>query len=117
MATSATMAEQSIPAPAAPVPLTAATPAFRPAVIPARPAFRRGVIAGGVALVLAVAGGAYWLHSRQFEETDDAQIDGNISSVSPRTSGSISSVFVSENQLVNEGDPLAQIDPTDLQIA
>ncbi|MEO9192044.1 MAG: hypothetical protein ABI445_00175, partial [Polyangia bacterium] len=40
------------------------------------------VILGGVALTLAIGGTAYWLYSRQFEDTDDAQIDGNISNLS-----------------------------------
>ena len=33
------------------------------------------------------AAASYWVHARHFEETDDAQIDGNISNVSPRVSG------------------------------
>jgi membrane fusion protein, multidrug efflux system len=103
MASSATMAEQTIPT------ATVATAA--------KPAGRRPVILGGAAILLAAAGTAYWLHSRQFEETDDAQVDGTISNVSPRISGPISAVFVTENQLVNEGDALAQVEPTDLQIA
>ncbi len=78
---------------------------------------RRPFIIGGVALVLAAAGLGYWAHSRHFEDTDDAQIDGSISNVSPRVSGTVSAVYVSENQVVKAGDPLADIDPVDLQIA
>jgi membrane fusion protein (multidrug efflux system) len=78
---------------------------------------RRRLIAIGAALVIAVAGAAYWLHARRFAETDDAQIDGNISNVSPRISGIVTAVYVIENQLVKAGDALAEIDPTDLQIA
>jgi membrane fusion protein (multidrug efflux system) len=90
----------------------AAAPA---AAAPARS--RRPFIIGGVALALAVAGASYWAHGRHFEDTDDAQIDGAISNVSPRVSGTVTSVHVSENQVVKEGDPLADIDPVDLQIA
>lgn len=89
-----------------------ATPA---AAAPARS--RRPFIIGGVVLVLAAAGVGYWAHSRHFEDTDDAQIDGSISNVSPRVSGTVSAVYVSENQVVKAGDPLADIDPVDLQIA
>jgi membrane fusion protein (multidrug efflux system) len=69
--------------------------------------------------VLLVASGstAYWLYGRQFEDTDDAQIDGNISNVSPRVAGTIKSVLVVENQRVSEGDLLAEIDPADLEVA
>jgi len=78
---------------------------------------RRFLVLGGVLLFLAAVGIAYWAHSRRFEDTDDAQIDGSISNVSPRVAGNVAQVFVVENQLVKAGDPLAEIDPTDLQIA
>src|SRR5215471_6251588 len=72
-----------------------------------------------VAGVLLVAGGStgYWLYGRQFEDTDDAQIDGNISNVSPRIAGTVKSVLVVENQRVSEGDVLAEIDPADLEVS
>ncbi len=85
------------------------------AAVPARS--RRPFIIGGVALVLAAAGVGYWAHSRHFADTDDAQIDGSISNVSPRVTGTVSAVYVAENQVVKAGDPLADIDPVDLQIA
>jgi membrane fusion protein (multidrug efflux system) len=85
------------------------------AAAPARQNRRPIVIA--VVLAVAVGGVAYSLYSRRFETTDDAQIDGNISNVSPRTSGNVSAVFVSENQPVKQGDVLAEVDPADLQIA
>ncbi len=77
----------------------------------------RRVVVLVIGLVLAAAGVSYWLYERRFEGTDDAQIDGNISNVSPRTSGNVSAVYVSENQPVKQGDVLADIDPSDLQIA
>ncbi len=98
------MAEQSLTAPAS--------------VAPAKPAAsRRPFIIAGVALSVAAVGTAYWMHARRFEDTDDAQIDGNISNVSPKISGTVMAVKVVENQLVKEGDELADIDTTDLQIA
>jgi len=85
------------------------------AAVPARS--RRPFIIGGIALALAIGGVSYWAHARHFEDTDDAQIDGAISNVSPRVSGTVIAVHVSENQVVKAGDPLADIDPVDLQIA
>ncbi|HXN30290.1 MAG TPA: HlyD family secretion protein [Polyangiaceae bacterium] len=75
------------------------------------------MIAIGALVAVGVAAVSYWLHARRFEETDNAQVDGNISSVSPRVSGNVSAVYVVENQTVKAGDVLAEIDPTDLQIA
>ena len=67
--------------------------------------------------VVAVVGGLYYLHGRNFEETDDAQIDGNISNIGPRVAGTVTAVYVVENQFVKADDALLEIDPTDLQVA
>jgi membrane fusion protein (multidrug efflux system) len=105
------MAEQSLPAaPAAAAPTSAAVPAKKASS-------RRPLVIGAVVLALAATGIAYWTHARKYEETDDAQVDGSISNVSPRISGNVSAVYVVENQPVKQGDVLAEIDPVDLQIA
>jgi membrane fusion protein (multidrug efflux system) len=76
---------------------------------------RLRIVAG--VLVVVVIGLAWWLHARKFEDTDDAQVDGNIISVSPRVPGTVVAVHVVDNQQVNAGDPLIELDPTDLQVA
>jgi membrane fusion protein (multidrug efflux system) len=78
---------------------------------------RRPLILGGLGALAVAAGLAYYVRSTHYEETDDAQVDGNMSDVSPRVAGNVSSVHVVENQTVKEGDLLAEIDPIDLQIA
>jgi membrane fusion protein (multidrug efflux system) len=78
---------------------------------------RRPFVIGAVVLTLAATGAAYLVRSMGFEETDDAQIDGNMSNVSPRISGNVSAVQVLENQPVKAGDVLAEVDPADLEIA
>jgi membrane fusion protein, multidrug efflux system len=77
---------------------------------------RRPVIFLVLGLVL-LGIGIYWLYARNFEDTDDAQIDGNISNIGPRVSGTVTNVYVIENQAVKAGDPLLEIDPTDLTVA
>ena len=97
--------------------VSAAAPAT--VVIPAQKATaasRRPFIVGGIALVLAATAVTYWAHSRRFEQTDDAQVDGSISNVGPRITGTVTAVYVVENQSVKAGDPLVDVDPTDLQI-
>jgi len=83
----------------------------------AKPASKRRLVALGVALTALAGGGAYYLHARHFEDTDDAQIDGEIASISPRVAGTMQSVAVTENQVVNAGDLLAEVDPTDYEVA
>jgi membrane fusion protein (multidrug efflux system) len=77
---------------------------------------RRRVIVLSVLAVAAVIGVAYFLYSRRYEDTDDAQIDANISNIGARVSGTVTHVYVSENQRVQAGDVLAEIDHTDLDV-
>jgi membrane fusion protein (multidrug efflux system) len=87
------------------------------ATAPTKSSGKKRAIIGSIAAVIALAGTGYWLYERQFEETDDAQIDANISNISPRVSGTVTAVHVIENQRVKAGDVLAELDPRDLQVA
>lgn len=58
------------------------------------------------------AGGYYYLH-RGEQRTDDAAIDGHIAAVSPKIQGYVKAVYITDNQLVNAGDLLLEIDPQD----
>jgi membrane fusion protein, multidrug efflux system len=69
------------------------------------------------AAVVAVAVLIYWLHSRRFESTDDAQIDADVSDIGARVGGTVTRVGIVENQVVHAGDILAEVDPTDLEVA
>jgi membrane fusion protein (multidrug efflux system) len=83
---------------------------------PARTRRRRVRVAAGAAVVV-VAVFLYWLHGRPYEDTDDAEIDGNIGAVSARVPGTVTAVHVSENQAVAAGDVLVELDATDLEVA
>lgn len=78
-----------------------------------RPAF---LIGGLVVLLLVVFFGLrYWLYARSHESTDDAFIDGHIVQVSPKASGYITKIYVADNQNVNAGDLVAELDPRDYE--
>ncbi len=79
------------------------------------PGVRIGLILA--ALVLVVAGVLVWRYLMSYESTDDAQIDGHISSISARVSGHVIKVNIEDNQRVQAGDVLVEIDPTDYQVA
>jgi len=70
-----------------------------------------------VVVVLAVLAGIFYWRSTFTEDTDDAQVDGDLYQVSSRVAGQVLHVDVDENQTVNVGDPIAEIDPRDLQVA
>jgi membrane fusion protein (multidrug efflux system) len=67
--------------------------------------------------VIAVAALAFWWHSTFYEDTDDAQISGHLIQVSARIQGQVLHVDVAENQVVKKGDPIAELDPRDYQVA
>jgi membrane fusion protein, multidrug efflux system len=77
---------------------------------------RRPLVIAGIAVAL-VAAIAWWLHARRFEDTDDAQIDGDITAISPRVPGTVTAVHAVDNQQVKEGDLLVELDPNDLEVA
>ena len=74
-----------------------------------------------IVLVLLVVGGSWfgltkYLHGQHHEETDDAQIEANISPVIPKISGYVMKIFVKDNQFVKQGDTLMVLDDRDLQM-
>jgi membrane fusion protein (multidrug efflux system) len=79
------------------------------------PRIRALAIAGAIVVVLGAA--IYWYHGTFYEDTDDAQIDGYISNISPRVGGTVTAVHVDDNQEVNPGQVLVELDPTDLRVA
>jgi membrane fusion protein (multidrug efflux system) len=70
-----------------------------------------------VLVIAAIAGTLYWLHVRQFESTDDAEVDGHLNAISSRVEGTVSHVYVDDNQAVKANDPLVDLDPRDYQVA
>ena len=67
-------------------------------------------------LIAAGVGIYFWLQSRQFESTDDAQVEAHLNSISSRVDGTITHVYVDNNQIVKAGDPLVDLDPRDFQV-
>ncbi len=68
-------------------------------------------------VVLVVAGAFLWHYLSGFESTDDAQVDAHLYPVSARISGYVQKVHVEDNQWVDEGSPLVEIDPKDYEVA
>jgi membrane fusion protein (multidrug efflux system) len=95
-------------------PLEAETVAVKDAPAPKS---RARYVAGTVALVLLVAGIFLWRYFAQYETTDDAEIDGHVHPISSRILGYIVKVNVNDNQAVRTGEVLAEIDPTDYDVA
>ncbi|MEZ9196885.1 HlyD family secretion protein [Shewanella sp. 10N.286.54.B9] len=68
-------------------------------------------IAVPLLLLAVVAGGYYWWNNvRNFESTDNAYVEADISHVSVKVPGYVISTFVTDNQHVQKGQLLAQLE-------
>ena len=79
------------------------------------PRFRIALIVGGIVLLVAVF--FLWRYLSSYESTDDAQVDGHLNAISARVSGHVLKLLVNDNQYVDAGAPLVEIDPKDYQLA
>jgi membrane fusion protein (multidrug efflux system) len=79
-----------------------------------RPAFLIGAVI--VLIIVALLGIRYWLYARSHESTDDAFVDGHIVQVSPKVSGSVTKIYVSDNQQIKAGDLIAELDARDFEV-
>jgi membrane fusion protein, multidrug efflux system len=99
------------PADSSPFKSPAPPPAYR------RSKSRRNIIMV-IAVIVALVGGAFlWRHLSSYESTDDAQADVHLYPVSARISGYVIKVNVDDNQWVEKGAVLVEIDPTDYEVA
>jgi membrane fusion protein, multidrug efflux system len=87
-----------------------------PVVYPRRRSHKRWIIGAAVVVVLIVST-FLWHYFSGFESTDDAQVDVHLYPVSARISGYVQAVHVGDNQYVQEGATLVEIDPKDYQVA
>jgi membrane fusion protein, multidrug efflux system len=96
---------------------TSESPASKPPVVyEGRRSRKRWMIAAVVVVVL-VGGIFFWHYLSGFETTDDAQVDVHLYPVSARISGYVQGVHVEDNQYVQAGATLVEIDPKDYQVA
>jgi len=73
-------------------------------------------IAGAV-LVIAVAAGLWFWLTRGRETTDDAQVDARVTQIAAKVAGTVLTVAFTDNQAVESGTVLVEIDPRDYKVA
>ncbi len=72
------------------------------------------ILIGAIALVAAVIGAALLLrYLNSYESTDDAEVDGHLNIIAPRVAGTVTGVYVEDNQFVQAGQVLVDLDQTD----
>src|SRR5678816_4114036 len=75
-----------------------------------------------ILILLLIAGTLsviYWLIISYYDDkdrTDDAQVEANIVPALARTDGFVDSIYAEDDQFINRGDILVQLDTTDLYL-
>nr|WP_322658643.1 HlyD family secretion protein [Dendronalium sp. ChiSLP03b]MDZ8204895.1 HlyD family secretion protein [Dendronalium sp. ChiSLP03b] len=72
-------------------------------------------VVGVGAIVAGSFGYRYWQYASTHQQTDNATVTGNVHQVSSRIPGTIDRVLVNDNQLVQPGQLLVELDPRDYQ--
>ena len=71
----------------------------------------------GAVLLLALGAVAWAWSTSGKESTDDAQVDAHVTQMAARVGGTVTRVAVDDNQLVEAGTVLVELDPRDYQVA
>jgi multidrug resistance efflux pump len=94
--------------------LPEAPPEVPPTQDPARPVRRGGLVVGGVILASLIW---YLLADRFTPYTDQARVQGYVVGVAPKVGGLVTQVWVGNNERVDAGQKLFEIDPSQYRIA
>ena len=93
--------------------------ADRPSTVEIARSRRRRLLQVGLVVAFAAAAGiggmTWWLEARHYESTDDAFIDVHMVRVGPQVAGRVARVLVNDNQQVEAGQPLLEIDPAEFK--
>jgi membrane fusion protein, multidrug efflux system len=96
------------------VPLQAADPALaKPTAAPPAKRSRAKVLLPVLVGVAALVGGGLYLHGRGKETTDDAFVESHVANVAPRVPGQVLHVLVRDNQAVEAGEVMVELDDRD----
>ncbi len=74
------------------------------------------LIIGAILILLAALGIGWYVYSQGYEDTDDAQVDGHLNPIASRIDGTVKAVHVDDNQTVQAGTPMVELDPSDDQV-
>jgi len=106
---------------AAPVAAQPAATAQPAAAAPAVPASKRKpalLAVAGLVLLAGIGYGTYWaLVLRHYESTDNAYVQAPVVQITPQVSGTVLQILADDTDVVQAGQPLVKLDPTDAKVA
>jgi membrane fusion protein (multidrug efflux system) len=82
-----------------------------------RPRHIKWIAAAVVLAIAAVAGFRYWRDASLYVSTDNGYVQANQAEITSQVAGPVLKVYVQDQQKVNAGDPLYDIDPATAEIA
>ncbi|TZF88756.1 biotin/lipoyl-binding protein, partial [Cognatilysobacter lacus] len=99
---------------------TPAPASTAPSAAPAKNGKRRRALT--ILAVIVVLAGLGWLiyHfmvGRWYESTDDAYVQGNVVTITPQTTGTVTAITAEDGMRVEAGTVLVRLDATDAQVA
>src|SRR6516162_7723117 len=74
---------------------------------------RAKIVLPALAIAFAAIGGTFAVTGAGKESTDDAFVEAHVANVATRISGQVEHVLVTDNQEVNPGDVLVELDDRD----
>lgn len=81
-----------------------------------KPKIKKRFLIPTIIIIGAIAGYFAILNAAKYESTEDAYVETHTVQVAPKVTGQVVEMYVTDNQKVNEGDLVAQIDPTDYKV-
>ena len=75
---------------------------------------KRVIVPSITAAILVILGITAAIHSTFFQSTDDAFVEGRLVSIAPRVAAPVVKLLVDDNQEVEAGELLVELDPKDL---
>lgn len=78
---------------------------------------RRKFLILGAGIVVAIVALVWWLNARKYEDTDDAQVEGHLSGIAARVAGTVTAVYFEQDQSVQAGQVVVDLDPRDAKVA
>ena len=77
---------------------------------------RNKIIVGGLVVIAVAIGAWFYIQSLHYENTDDAQVDTDITAITSRVTGYIACVNFEDNVQVHSGDTLIVLDDRELAL-
>ncbi len=77
---------------------------------------KRVIVPSITAIILILLGIGTAIHSTYYQSTDDAFVEGRLISVAPRVSGPVINLLVDDNDEIETGQLILEIDPSDYEV-